>query len=705
MLAANLVLTNPALLIGAAAAALPIIIHLLLRPRPRRTRFPAIVLLHAAVSSGQRASRLRNALLMATRALLVALAALLLAGPTCVPAGSDFVGSQPIACAILLDDSASTSYALTNDTTIFDAALTQARAFIASSTAWPEGSALLVLRAKASGDEPTWSADRTELADALTAGEPAGRHARPLGGATSEAARLLRAAEQPARRLVVFTDGAAHAWRDVTPAALDGFDDLAVRVVVADSSARSNIALLDATGPEQPHPAGAPVTLTANLRADGVDAKCWLAVHRGGDMLQRVGPLEVSADTALWVDMPLDAAEAGANAITLQLEPTDRMDFDQRRSLVFETAPRPIVWLIAPRQNDLSALIVRNLLAPEALAPEQQLVRLLTLAPDEVPATAEQRPALIVVLSGSQFAPATMQTLLSHVRRGSIALLIPGAADENVDWPELRSLLTATESTVEHMDTVAALHWESNSRYAADEELAELSRCAVRIRVALGELFDDVSVEARYSDGLPVIVSKDIGAGRLLMLTTSPAPQWSSLGIRAAGLMTWVHRLVDEATGPPTATAAFTLGEQVRHRFSVLPAAGLVRVSFETETDAPPTWMRMIDGLPQTPWPTDRAGVYRIAAAGKGTPTATYVVNWPAEESRLEQIELPQLQKLLGRDGVSLVTPGAGAQEAPSSLAERVFTTRDLTKPLAAILLAAVALELFLAVQRPRKRP
>ena len=418
-----------------------------------------------------------------------------------------------------------------------------------------------------------------------------------------------------------------------------------------------------------------------------------------------MGPLDIAADTALLVDLPLDATEAGANAVALQIEPADRMDFDQQRNLVFETAPRPIVWLIAREESDLSALILRNLLAPEALAPEQQLVNLVPLTADKVPTAAGRRPALIVVLAGNKLTPAATQTLLGHVRRGAVALLVPSAAGDNADWPGLRPLLTAVEPLVEPAAAVAALHWEPTSRYAADEELAELSRCAVRRRVALGDVFDDVTVEARYPDGLPAIISKDIGAGRLAMLTTSPAPQWSDLGIRAAGLMTWVHQLVTEATGPPTATATFTLGEQVKHRFSVLPATGLVRVSLDTDADAAPTWIRMIDGLPQTPWLTDRAGVYRVTASGEDPATATYVVNWPAEESRLEQVELPQLQRLLGRDDISLVTPDDDGRAAPTSLAERLFVPRDLTKPLAALLLGVVALELLLSVQRPRKRP
>ncbi|NLG43955.1 MAG: hypothetical protein GX547_11955, partial [Phycisphaerae bacterium] len=78
---AEILFAQPALLGGIALAAVPIVIHLLLRPRPRRTRFPAIVLLRRVVLTGQRSSRFQNLMLMLVRAAFLALLALLLAAP------------------------------------------------------------------------------------------------------------------------------------------------------------------------------------------------------------------------------------------------------------------------------------------------------------------------------------------------------------------------------------------------------------------------------------------------------------------------------------------------------------------------------------------------------------------------------------------------------------------------------------------------
>src|SRR5262245_31546130 len=100
----------PALLLGTAAAALPVLIHMLLRPKPRRLRFPPVTFLASSLASGQRAQRARDAWLLTLRALLVGLVAILLAGPNCAqPRSADLIDA-PLAAALVLDDSWSTRY-------------------------------------------------------------------------------------------------------------------------------------------------------------------------------------------------------------------------------------------------------------------------------------------------------------------------------------------------------------------------------------------------------------------------------------------------------------------------------------------------------------------------------------------------------------------------------------------------------------------
>jgi hypothetical protein len=210
---AEILFAQPALLGGIALAAVPIVIHLLLRPRPRRTRFPAIVLLRRVVLTGQRSSRFQNLMLMLVRAAFLALLALLLAAPVRTDGAVDFVGPDPLLCAVVLDESASMNYRVDGATTRLDLSRAAATDFVHQSATWPEGSALVVLTSAMPEETlPEPGNDRPALLARL---EGAGLRdsAKPLGTAISAAAQVLRTAQQPVRRLVVFSDGAAVARR------------------------------------------------------------------------------------------------------------------------------------------------------------------------------------------------------------------------------------------------------------------------------------------------------------------------------------------------------------------------------------------------------------------------------------------------------------------------------------------------------------
>ena len=74
--------SNPALLVGVALVAAPIILHFLMKQRPKRIEFPAIRFVSARQASTSRRMRLQHLVLLGLRCLLVILAALALAGPS-----------------------------------------------------------------------------------------------------------------------------------------------------------------------------------------------------------------------------------------------------------------------------------------------------------------------------------------------------------------------------------------------------------------------------------------------------------------------------------------------------------------------------------------------------------------------------------------------------------------------------------------------
>ena len=72
---------NPLFLIGLAAAAIPILIHLFTRRRPREVRFPSLEFLTEVSQSEIRRLRLKQWLLLLLRALAIAAIAVAMARP------------------------------------------------------------------------------------------------------------------------------------------------------------------------------------------------------------------------------------------------------------------------------------------------------------------------------------------------------------------------------------------------------------------------------------------------------------------------------------------------------------------------------------------------------------------------------------------------------------------------------------------------
>ena len=183
-----------------AAAAIPIVLHLLRRRRGVRVEFPAVRFLLRAEREHQRELRLRNLLLMVLRAAIIVAIALAAARPLGRTGGA---GHAPTATAIVIDNSLS-SAAVRGGGPAIEAL---------------RHSALQVLDAAGPGDR-AWlltvdggvaAGDAASVRDAASRAEPIGG-AGDLPGAVEHAATLVHGSGLAAGTIVVVTDGQASAW-------------------------------------------------------------------------------------------------------------------------------------------------------------------------------------------------------------------------------------------------------------------------------------------------------------------------------------------------------------------------------------------------------------------------------------------------------------------------------------------------------------
>src|SRR4051812_14707054 len=216
----------PLYLLLGAAAAVPLLLHLLRRNIAARVDFPAARYLQRAEQEHSRSMRIRNLLLMLLRVLLVLAIAIAAARPFLSVFG---VGHGPTAVALVLDNSLSTS-AVVAGAPVFTRLREAAQSAIAAST---PGDRLWLVTADGrvrGGTRDLLLAEVIRITPEQSAGN------LPL--AIRRAAAAVQGSGLPARVVAVATDGQATAWTSVTRV------DVPVALLVPRGDAPRNRAVL-----------------------------------------------------------------------------------------------------------------------------------------------------------------------------------------------------------------------------------------------------------------------------------------------------------------------------------------------------------------------------------------------------------------------------------------------------------------------------
>src|ERR671936_812319 len=100
----------PLFLGGLLLAGVPVLLHLVMRPKPKRLPFPAFRFLAQRHQTNQRKLRLRHLLLLALRMLLIAAICLALARPKVFSERLNLSTDRPVAAVLLFDTSPSMEY-------------------------------------------------------------------------------------------------------------------------------------------------------------------------------------------------------------------------------------------------------------------------------------------------------------------------------------------------------------------------------------------------------------------------------------------------------------------------------------------------------------------------------------------------------------------------------------------------------------------
>ncbi len=228
---------HPALLAGAALAAVPIILHLVMRQKPKRFEFPALRFVRQRREANVRRLRLQHLLLLALRIAAICLLALALARPSIRATANPGRGQGPIAAVLLFDTAPRMGYRHENQTRL-EVAQQIARELLAD---LPQESQVGIVDTRA---QPA-----VFQIDLPSAGDRIGRleiapTAGPILPALEEGLRLLATSDRDHKELYIFTDMAAVAWSsEISAERLASLPAMALYVVDVGSTAPENCGL------------------------------------------------------------------------------------------------------------------------------------------------------------------------------------------------------------------------------------------------------------------------------------------------------------------------------------------------------------------------------------------------------------------------------------------------------------------------------
>jgi len=660
---------NISLLGGATLVALPVLLHLVMRQKPRRLEFPALQFIQRRHDTNRRQLRLRHLVLLLLRMALVALLAFALARPSMKVAGGVLGGQkEPVAAILVFDTSKRMEYRHENQTRL-EAAQLLGQWLLAQ---LPVESTVAVLDSR--GVPAAFQVDLGAAKDRVERLETVGA-GQSLSRAMEEGVRLAGTSPLARKELYVFTDLAQVAWPAEDAARLQEqfrtLPDVGVYVIDVGIAAPTNFALGDLRLSKQVLSSRGKLRITTDLSSIGGGGKRTVELYLlesevrkkegGGAKPTRVQQKTVvlEAGQAQELEFDLAALPLGTHQGDLQVLGEDGLLADNQRFFTVEVRPPRQVLVAAGRPGGAANLT-------QALAPDEQHRRgevnfeCKVIAQERLLAESLDPYAAIAILDPKPMGAAVWQTLGDFVAGGrGLALFLgrsaepveafnQGPAQELLPGKLVRKGLSQDQSLL-----VAPRDFQHPilAEFRGRSDAVPWRYHPVYRYWQLSEPPTGVHVVAPYSNDDPAILERPVGRGRVVTMTTPISDDlrqspWNLLpgGWPFLVLVNTTMEYLSGGGGPPLnygagQTAILELDPQRPFRSYVLtmPDGMEVRLTPDLKDQS----------LLVTA--TEQAGNYRVRAGGTADGVDRGIsVNLAASQTRLERISSDDLAKRFG---------------------------------------------------------
>ncbi len=568
---------HPELLWGLALAALPILIHLINRIRAKRKAFAAIDFLLRVQRRSARRILLRRLLLLLVRTTLVMALTLAAAGLVHLPQGAVAV-SGPTSRALIIDTSLS-MLRHNGKRRLFDLAIEHAAAVVRRMT---PGDCAGLVRAGFSGIPSEQGNAPTDIEVLVQPCQDtpgpllnALDHMRPgFGGsnltqAIERAALLLKTAPGPNRKIILFTDNASHAFAG-PPRLLPDQPPPEIELVdVAESLSRNNHAI---SGIEL-HPQGNSfeIQVTINNYSNAPSQNLPLEIRLGEQ-----------TSTRGFVDLPATGTATKMFTLSMprlrtlgsvRLTPDDLAQDDERLFFLNGSSIARAILI----DGDMRSTLQQDELyyVEQALAPvgeQTSGISFIALTPERFQETQLAKTNVVILANVRELAPEKISALRQFVSNGGGLMIALG---DQVDVDLTNSLLTdllpwtlrdivvlgpADPDGVHRQGLAFAAVPEDHPLFSAFPGEQGQAFAGIRTYQAAilepGRAAHTTRVLLRYQNGSPALVEGAVGAGRVLLFTSTLDRDWTNWPTRASFLpfmqrvIFYLSRQLDERPPP-----------------------------------------------------------------------------------------------------------------------------------------------------------
>ena len=667
--------------LAAAGIAVPIIIHLLYRKHRRQTPWAAMELLRRAlvVRSGQ--VKIEDFLILFLRCLAIFLIAAALLRPTLSSESAAWLGEKRVGLVVAIDASYSMGH---GEHSRFERAVSKARQILNTAR---EGDPVSLV---AMSNRPEILVRRRSYTGSIfeTALETIGTP-RPFRLSfehnLEELEKLVAELKTPARECYLITDAQESDWSTLSGQALETLARIvrmaSVFVVPVENDGEENLSLRSLT------------YASGSLSRAGT-ARFIAEIRNEGRRTSEGGTLEFLVDGGLITRRAVGALNSGeTRAISffasfpasgdVRLEARlsrDDLAADNHRFGVVAVSPTIRVLCVdghlssgqqASRNGAYYAVRALRLRSDDT----DQAVHVRQIEPPDLSLENLADHDVIVLVDVPDLAPEVVKRLDSFVRKGGGLIFFLGAQVK----PELYNERFGTDDAGllpgKLLDSVAAsrtgtdaenLSWPLQAEKSSDPLAAIVhrlpsglvDRARVRKVIRVEPHSGSQKLLSVSEDGLPLLLSRQIGTGTSLLFTSSADRSWNELPVHPIYTML-LQQAVTSLTSHPE-RQQFTVGESTDIPVTSREVGEVVHISTPSgeKLDVKVSRSGQISVCALDP---DEAGIYHLAGKSDddtaGSVTVAFNVD-PAESS-VRIVEAKALDKQLGPIGVKVIANSA----------------------------------------------